>query len=115
MERALDFFVQQIHVNWLNKDEVPTLLSLDVSGTFDRVVLGWQLHNMRERKLSKWIVKCVGSFISNRTTALYLPGNINNAFPTYTRVPQGSPLSPFLFLFYNAHLVNACSPPPYCP
>jgi hypothetical protein len=51
---------------------------------------------------SKW----VGSFISNRTTTLCLPGYNTDAFPTHTGVPQGSPLSPILFLFYNANLVE---------
>jgi hypothetical protein len=39
-------------------------------GAFDRVVPAWLLHNMRERKIPEWIVKWVGSFISNRTTTL---------------------------------------------
>ncbi len=32
-----------------------------------------------------------------------------DAFPTNTGIPQGSPLSPILFLFYNANLVSACN------
>jgi hypothetical protein len=33
----------------------------------------------------------------------------HRTFPTHTSIPQGSPLSPFLFLFYNANLVDACN------
>ncbi len=55
-------------------------------------------------------MKWVGSFISNRTTTLCLPGHNTNAFPTHTGITQGSPLSPILFLFYNANLVDACNP-----
>jgi hypothetical protein len=65
---------------------------------------------MRERKISKWIVKWVGSFISNRTTTLCLPGYNTDALPTHTGIPQGSPLSPILFLFHNANLVKICNP-----
>jgi hypothetical protein len=74
IDTALDYLVQQIHATWQNKDGVATLLSLDMTGTFDRVVPTRLLHNMRERKILEWIVTWVGSFISNRTTTLCLPG-----------------------------------------
>jgi hypothetical protein len=57
IDTALDFLVQQIYATWQNKDEVATLLSLDMTGAFDRVVPAWLLHNMRERKNLDWIVK----------------------------------------------------------
>jgi retron-type reverse transcriptase len=80
-----------------------------MTGAFDRVVLAWLLHNVRERKLSKWIVKGVGSFISKRTTTQFLPDYNTDAFPTHTGIPQGSPLSPIICLFFNANLVDACN------
>jgi hypothetical protein len=82
-----------------------------MTGAFDRVVPARLLHNMRERKIPDWSAKWVGSFISNRTTTLCLPGYNTDAFPTHTGIPQGSPLSPILFLFYNANLVEICNPP----
>ncbi len=87
------------------------LLLLDMTGAFDRVVLARLLHNMREREAHKWIVKLVGSFISNRTTTLCLPGYNTDHFPMHTGIPQGLPLSPILFIFYNANLLNACNLP----
>ncbi len=110
IDAALDFLVQQIHATWLNKDGVATLLSLDMMGAFDRVVPARLLHNMRERETPEWIVKWVGSFISNRTTTLCLLCYNTNAFPMHTGICQGSPLSPILFLFYNANLVEICNP-----
>jgi hypothetical protein len=68
------------------------------------------LHNKRERKIPDWIVKWVGSFISNSTTTLCLPRYNINAFFLLTGIPQGSPLSLILFLFYNANLVDICNP-----
>jgi hypothetical protein len=111
IDTALDVLVQQIYATRQNKDSVATLLSLDRTGAFHRVVLARLLHNMRERKISEWIMKWVGSFISNRTTTLCLLGYNTYAFPTDTGLPQGPPLSPILFLFYNANLVNACNLP----
>jgi hypothetical protein len=111
IDTALDFLVQQIHATWQNKDGVATLLSLDMTGAFDRVVPARLLHNIRERKIPEWIVRWVGSFISNRTITLCLPCHNTNAFPTHTGIPQGSSLSPILFLFYNANLVKICNSP----
>jgi hypothetical protein len=80
-----------------------------MTGAFDRVVPARLLHNMWERRIPEWIVKWVGSFISKGTTTLCLPGYNTIAFPIHTSISQGSPLSPILFLFYNANLVNACN------
>ncbi len=110
IDTALDFLVQQIHATWQNKDGVATLLSLDMTGAFDRVVPARLQHNMRGKKYPEWIVKWVGSFISNRTTTLCLPGYNTDVFPTHTGIPQGSSLSPILFLFYNANLNEICNP-----
>ncbi len=51
IDTAIDFLVQQIQASWQNKDDVATLLSLDMTGAFDRVVLARLLHNLMERKV----------------------------------------------------------------
>ncbi len=51
VETALDFLVQQIHASWQSNDGVATLLLLDMTRTFDRVVPAQLLHNMREREI----------------------------------------------------------------
>ncbi len=108
IDTALDLFVQQIHAIWQNKDSIATLLSLDMTGALDRVEPARLLHNMRERKIPKYIVKWVDSFISNRIMTLCMPGYYTYAFSTHTGIPQGSPLLPILFRFYNANLIDAC-------
>lgn len=35
-----------------------------------------------------------------------MPEGISNRFPTPTSIPQGSPISPILYLIYNADLVD---------
>jgi hypothetical protein len=111
IDTALDFLVQKIHAMWQNKDGVATLLLLDITGAFDRVIPARLLYNIRERQIPDRIVKWVGSFISNRTTTLCLPGYNTDAFPTHTGISEGSPLTPNMFLFYNANLVEICNPP----
>ncbi len=109
IDTVLDYLVHHIHAKWQNKDDVATVLSLDMMGAFDRVVPAWRRDNMRERIIPECIVKWMGSFISKKSTTLCLPGYNTDAFPTHTGIPQGSPLSLILFLFYNANFVNACN------
>ncbi len=85
IDTAPDFRVQQIHETWQDKDEVATLLSLEMTEAFDKVVLARLLHNTRERKIPD-----------------YLPMHIG--------IPQGSPLLPILFMNYNANHIEICNP-----
>ncbi len=110
-DTTLDFLIQQIHATWQNKDGVATLLSEDMTGAFGRVVPAGLLHNIRERRIPEWIEKWVVSYISNKSTTLCMPGYNFDTFPMHKGIPQGSLLSPILFLFYNANLVDLCNPP----
>jgi hypothetical protein len=110
IDTALDFLLQHIHTTGLNKDQVATLLSLDMTGAFDRVVTARLLHNMNERKIPEWIARWVGSFISTTTTTLCNLGYNIDTFPMHTGILQGTLRSPILFFFYNANLVDICNP-----
>jgi hypothetical protein len=66
---------------------------------------------VREKKIHELILKWVGSFISNQTTTLCLPGNNTDAFLTYIGIPHGSTLSPNLFFLNNAYFVDTCNLP----
>jgi hypothetical protein len=109
-ETALDLLLQQVYVAWQTGKGVASLLSLDMTGAFDRVVPARLLHNLRKRKIPEWIVSFISSFISDRSTSLILFGYSSTQFPTQNGIAQGSPLSPVLFLFYNADLVEICHP-----
>ena len=50
-------------------------------------------------------MRWIDSFLSDRSTTLKLQ---EYTAPIQTGIPQGSPLSPILYLFYNADLIEAC-------
>ncbi len=48
IDTALDFLVQQISATWQKEDSLATLLLLDMTGAFDRIIPARLLHNMKE-------------------------------------------------------------------
>jgi hypothetical protein len=49
--------------------------------------------------------------MTDRKTTLVIQGQETTAFSVPAGVPQGSPLSPILFLFYNSELLDLCQRP----
>jgi hypothetical protein len=103
--------VKQIHAAWQADDGVASLLSLDMTGAFDRVVPVQLLHNLRKRCIPQWLVQFISSFLSDRSTSLCFPGFSSSFFSSEQGVPQGFSFSLILFLFYTASLIDICNSP----
>jgi len=69
-------------------------------------------HNLRKRKVDEKTVKWIASFLSNRHTSIAVDGFMSREHAIGTGIPQGSPLSPILYLFYNADLIDECNQEP---
>jgi ribonuclease HI len=106
-EHAMHLLLQHIHRAWA-EGKVASLLLLDVSGAYDNVAHERLLHNLRKRRVNQTLVRWVESFLSGRTTTLKLQEYTAPSAPIQTGIPQGSPISPILYLFYNADLIEAC-------
>ncbi|ODM15178.1 hypothetical protein SI65_09417 [Aspergillus cristatus] len=84
------------------------MLSLDISGAFDRVTRERLIHVLRSRKVPRSICGWVNSFMLERRTTLAFDDEETDDFLLPGGVPQGSPISLILFLFYNAELIEEC-------
>lgn len=107
-EEALHDIVEKVYAGW-NKDQVASLLMLDISGAYDHVCQHRLRYNLRKRHLNLQLVDLISSFLSNRVTTIQSNEFTSAELPITCGIPQGSPLSPILFLFYNADLLNDCS------
>lgn len=103
---ALELLTEQIHTVWAQDPGlVASVLSLDISGAYDHVSHERLLHNLRKARLPRWICEFTRSFLSDRVTYLAFAGFNSEAIPTTNGIPQGSSLSPILFLFFASELL----------
>lgn len=106
-EHALHDIIDTIYDAWnSSNDKIASLLLLDVSGAFDNVSHARLLHDLRKRKIDESVVRWIASFLDERTTTIVLDGQHSKHYTIKTGIPQGSPLSPILYIFYNADLIH---------
>jgi hypothetical protein len=108
---ALELLTAQVKTIWGSGKFVASLLSLDILGAFDTVNSTKLLNILRSKGFPGWVVRWIRAFMTGRRTTLVIQGSETKAFPVPLGVPQGSPLSPILFLFYNSELLDLCQRP----
>ncbi|KAF4311355.1 hypothetical protein GTA08_BOTSDO13081 [Botryosphaeria dothidea] len=99
--------LQRIYDAW-REGKVLSLLSFDVKGAYNGVSRDVLLRRLRQRRIPEVLVKWVETFCSNRSASVVVNGETSRVIDLpQAGLPQGSPLSPMLFLFFNADLVYA--------
>ena len=96
---ALSLLTSTVHSVW-QKDpgHIVSMLSLDLSGAFDKVSHERLLWRLRGKGSPAWLCKVIQSFLTGRQTQISFDGYKSNLIPVHTGIPQGSRLSPILFL-----------------
>ena len=83
-----------------------SVIFMDVTGAFNYVVYKRLIHDMKKRKVPEFIVRWVENFLQDRSTRLKFNVVESERICTNAGVPQGSPISPILYMFYNAELLE---------
>jgi hypothetical protein len=105
-EQALILLQEQIYQAWRAK-KVLSLISFDVKGAYNGVCKERLIERLAARGIPSGLVRWIGSFCSDRTATVVVNGYSSpRTALQQAGLPQGSPLSPMLFLFFNADLVQ---------
>ncbi|KAG6996665.1 RNA-directed DNA polymerase from mobile element jockey [Fusarium oxysporum f. sp. conglutinans] len=105
-EQALILLQEHIFSAWRSR-QVVSLISFDVKGAYNGVCKERLLQRMKARGIPEGLLRWVDAFCSERTATIMINGQSSESRPLpQAGLPQGSPLSPILFLFFNADLVH---------
>ena len=104
-EHAIHYVVERIY-NSRNKKKIASELLLDVMGAYDNLSKERLLHNLRSKQIYTRIVMWIDSFLTGRFTIFRTNEHTTKKINIFKKIPQGSPLSPILFLFYNWPLLE---------
>ncbi|KAJ5730151.1 uncharacterized protein N7483_004659 [Penicillium malachiteum] len=105
-EQALVLLQEQIYTAWRGR-RILSLISFDVKGAYNGVCKERLLQRMEARGIPEVLLRWIEAFCSDRTANIQINGQSSEAQSLpQAGLPQGSPLSPILFLFFNADLVQ---------
>ena len=102
-EAAILLTTEIVRTAW-DRGGIVSLLQLDFAGAFDTVNHNRLIEILRNKGLPEWLLSFIRSFLAARTARLLFDGRQSEPFDIRAGVPQGSPLSPILFLLYIATL-----------
>ena len=83
------------------KGNITSVLFLDIKGAFDHVSKPKLLATMQKLQLPPSLISWVDSFLSERIIRLMFDGKVQDETHVDIGIPQGSPVSPILFLIYT--------------
>ena len=109
---AIGLLTSCVQTAWRAKPgSVVSILSLDLAGAYDNVPYNKLLEILRRKRLPEWIILVIACFMQERRTRIAYTGFESDWIKTETGIPQGSPLSPILFLFFISELLERFQDP----
>ena len=104
-EQAVLALTERVRDSWRRK-EVSLFIKTDIKSAFDRACHRSLLAALQQRGIPQRDIQWVSSLLDQRETHVYVDECASSTRTLQEGVPQGSPLSPILWLFYTADLVE---------
>ncbi|EGU73169.1 hypothetical protein FOXB_16322, partial [Fusarium oxysporum f. sp. conglutinans Fo5176] len=90
--------------------KVATLVTMDIQGAFDTVMRNRLVLRLRKQGWPDHLVRWAESFMGDRSARVRYQDTITPFTPLQCGLPQGSPVSPILFLLYTEPIYQLCNP-----
>ncbi|EED15961.1 reverse transcriptase, putative [Talaromyces stipitatus ATCC 10500] len=103
---AVACLVEEIHQAWANR-KLAAALFMDIKKAFDHVILAKLIEVLREAGVDGDLIRWVVSFLSDWRVTLVIDGHVGKEASISSGLPQGSPVSPILFVLYVHGLSRA--------
>jgi len=104
-EQSTAIMVKNVQEAWKN-DREASFLFLDVKGAYDTVIPSVLLKELARLRLPMILINWIGSYLSNRKAVWVVEGENSDVMDVSIGLPQGSALSPTLYLYYNAVILE---------
>lgn len=95
--------------NWLSQRDHGLVLSLDLKKAYEKVTIVTVVKQMKEWGFNPSSIKLVVNFMRNRTITTVVNGYQSTPLRVDNGLPQGSPLSPIIFVVYTNKLYESLS------
>ncbi|KAI9146760.1 putative RNA-directed DNA polymerase from transposon BS [Paramyrothecium foliicola] len=92
------------------KKQVVTLVTMDIQGAFDTVMRKRLALRLREQGWPEHLARWVYSFMNDRSARVRYQDITTASSPLRCGLPQGSPVSPILFLLYTEPIYRLGNP-----
>ncbi|KAJ6438033.1 ABC transporter [Purpureocillium lavendulum] len=92
------------------RGQVATLVTMDIQGAFDTVLRNRLILRLRQQGWPEHLARWAGSFMSDRSACVRYQDITTPSSPLQCGLPQGSPVSPILFLLYTEPIYRLGNP-----
>ncbi|VVT49717.1 uncharacterized protein SAPINGB_P002408 [Magnusiomyces paraingens] len=103
---ATDAVLELVQRIETSKEKISAML-IDIQGAFDNVNRNILADTMEDMKLPKALINWTYQFVSEREASMLMDRRKGSVQKISTGIPQGSPISPLLFLIYSTPMYHA--------